>query len=393
MTPTSEKTRLYLGYDASCMQCSTVAARIESLVGNQLTLLPLTSPLMDSWRRKTLGDDAPWTPTLVRVNGSKGRAYVGWQMGPQLAAALGVKRSLAVLSALGGEQLEKKRPQADIPSRLFNAKDSFSRKIFLRSSAVLAGMAIVAGISRPAVASPEAQGRNVAVKRTNKLSEADTFEELKIHFDSADVSNVVSSASLGTAAKGAKTLGAIPSEAFTIATETTGTKAPDGDVSEVQASRTEYSDGTIESSIAVYNHQSSTMVVSRRMNKPLNGVSSIVRRLNVSQDRLTSVAHSVNGTIPHSVDAEDISTLDSDPCSGCAGAPGDTSRKRLQDVCNWELTVSCARDAGICLGCIPTVVGSAATVVLCIGVQCGWAALDSCCSSMDAACVGCGGQT
>ncbi|WP_341854013.1 hypothetical protein [Brachybacterium sp. GPGPB12] len=117
-------------------------------------------------------------------------------------------------------------------------------------------MAIVAGISRPAVASPEAQGRNVAVKRTNKLSEADTFEELKIHFDSADVSNVVSSASLGTAAKGAKTLGAIPSEAFTIATETTGTKAPDGDVSEVQASRTEYSDGTIESSIAVYNHQS-----------------------------------------------------------------------------------------------------------------------------------------
>ena len=110
---------------------------------------------------------------------------------------------------------------------------------------------------------------------------------------------------------------------------------------------------------------------------------SIVRRLNVSQDRLTSVAHSVNGTIPHSVDAEDISTLDSDPCSGCAGAPGDTSRKRLQDVCNWELTVSCARDAGICLGCIPTVVGSAATVVLCIGVQCGWAALDSCCSSMD----------
>lgn len=135
------------------------------------------------------------------------------------------------------------------------------------------------------------------------------------------------------------------------------------------------------------------MIVSRTMDSPIDGVSSVVRRLDVTPDKLSMVIQSINGSVPSEIDVADISTLADDPCGGCAGGPGDYSRKRLQDVCNWELTLNCARDAGLCAACIPTVIGSVAAVLLCIGAQCGWATLDSCCTSASSACVHCGGQT
>lgn len=66
---------LYLGYDAGCLKCSTIATRIEDEVGDQLTLIPLASPQMRGWREELLGEDARWAPTLVRVSGEQERAY------------------------------------------------------------------------------------------------------------------------------------------------------------------------------------------------------------------------------------------------------------------------------------------------------------------------------
>lgn len=390
MSAIKESAGLYLGYDASCLKCSTIANRIEGEVDSQLTLLPLSSPLMRRWREELLGEEARWAPTLVRISGEKRTAYIGWQMGPQLASALGAKRSFRVLSALGGEQLAESSNQQRAPLR------SISRKMFLRSSAALAGMVALMGVSKSAIAdpgAPDASNESVTVDDISTLSESEMVEELQLHLASSDISNVVSSSSLGARASQATALTEIPSNSFVRATGNTGEAAPDEDVSEVQATRVVYSSGVTESAVAIYNHQSQTMIVSRQMDKPIDGVTSIVRRLNVSSERLSAVAQSINGSSPSAIEVEDVSTLSGDPCSGCAGAPGDRTRKRLQDVCNWDLTISCARDAGLCLGCIPASVGSVVAVVLCIGAQCGWSTLDTCCSSMDSACVGCGGQT
>lgn len=102
----------------------------------------------------------------------------------------------------------------------------------------------------------------------------------------------------------------------------------------MQATRATLSNGVVESAVVIYNHESKTMIVSRAMDSPIDGVSSVVRRLDVTPDKLSMVTQSINGSVPSEIDVADISTLADDPCGGCAGAPGDTSRKRLQDVCN-----------------------------------------------------------
>ncbi|WP_146113993.1 MULTISPECIES: hypothetical protein [unclassified Arthrobacter] len=378
---------LYLGYDANCSKCSMIATRIEDEVGGELSLIPLSSPRMRQWRKDLLGEDAKWAPTLVRVSEDRENAYVGWQIGPPLAAALGGKRSLKVLSTLGSDQLAESSPNGG------PLKTSLNRRAFLWGSAVVAGMTVLMGRTNPATAVSGDLNQDMTVERVRVLHGSDMYDELRAHLSAPDASNVISSDSLGERAKKAATLMEVPSDTFREVSESTGEHAPDGNVSEVQATKVTYSNGVIESAVAIYNHENKTMLVSRRMEKPIDGVFSIVRRLDVAPDKLNMITQSINGSVPREISVKDISSLASDPCGGCAGAPGDNSRKRLQSVCNWELTLSCARDAGLCLGCIPFVIGSVTAVLLCVAGQCGWSALESCCGSASNACVGCGGQT
>lgn len=377
---------LYLGYDANCSKCSTIATRVESEVGDELSLLPLSSLPMRRWREKLLEEDARWMPTLVRISGDQENAYLGWQIGPPLAAALGAKKSLKVLSALGSDQLTESRQGEGA------LQAPISRKMFFRASAVVVGMAALMGRTRPSFAATGAPDEDVGVDNIETLANSEMLQELKAHLATSDASNVVSTTSFGGRARQAAALTEIPSDAFVQASDRTGDSAPDSDVSEVQATRVTYSNGVVESAVSIYNHENKTMIVSRQMDKPLDGVSSIVRRLDVASDKLSTVAQSINGSVPREIGVEDVSTLSDDPCGGCGYGSG-TTRERLQDVCNWELTLNCARDAGLCVACIPASIGNVVAVLLCVAGQCGWAALDSCCSSMSSACVRCARQT
>ena len=265
MSKDNKSDKLYLGYDAGCLKCSTIATRIESEVGDRLALIPLASPQMRQWREELLGTDARWAPTLVRVSGGQKRAYVGWQIGSPLASALGAKKSLKILSTLGSDQL------TELPTRGGAMQVSLNRRAVLWGSAVIAGMAVLMGRSKSAFAVAGSESGRLVVDEVKVLHSSKMMSELRTHLSSKDVANVVSGSSLGRHALAASSLTAIPSEAFTEASQATGERAPDEDISEVQATRVTYSNGIVESAVAIYNHESKTMIVSRIMDKPNHG--------------------------------------------------------------------------------------------------------------------------
>jgi hypothetical protein len=87
--------RLVLGFDAGCMTCSELTRRIEERVGDKVEIRSLNDPAMQQQRGEPLGENAPWAPTLVEVNGGPVRAWTGVRMGTRLSQAL-------VPSRLGG---------------------------------------------------------------------------------------------------------------------------------------------------------------------------------------------------------------------------------------------------------------------------------------------------
>ena len=93
--------RLVLGFDAGCGTCSDLARRIEERVGDRIEVLSLNDPMMDHWRREAFGSPAPWTPTLVELDGGKPRAYTGVRMGARLGRVLGPLASWRVMQVLG----------------------------------------------------------------------------------------------------------------------------------------------------------------------------------------------------------------------------------------------------------------------------------------------------
>ena len=93
--------RLVLGFDAGCMTCSRLAGSIEEAVGDRLEIRSLNDPMMRHWRRQALGENAPWAPTLIEVNGSVVRAWTGVRMGAHLAHKLGPAVTWRLAKILG----------------------------------------------------------------------------------------------------------------------------------------------------------------------------------------------------------------------------------------------------------------------------------------------------
>ncbi|MGH3148240.1 MAG: hypothetical protein ACRDTR_20855 [Rubrobacter sp.] len=96
-----DESRLVLGFDAGCHTCSELAKRIEERVGDRVEIRSLNDPVMDHWRKEALGDDAPWAPTLVEVEGGKVQAWTGVRMGVRLSRALGPVTTWRVMQVLG----------------------------------------------------------------------------------------------------------------------------------------------------------------------------------------------------------------------------------------------------------------------------------------------------
>jgi hypothetical protein len=96
-----EQEQIYLGFDASCAKCSGLAHSVQDVVGERVSVVPLGSPMMERWRHQTLGKDAPWAPTLVRVREDTVDAWVGWRIARVLTRRLGPRLTWRVLGIIG----------------------------------------------------------------------------------------------------------------------------------------------------------------------------------------------------------------------------------------------------------------------------------------------------
>lgn len=135
--------KLILGFDGGCMTCSDLAKRIEEKVGDKLEIRSLHDPQMENWREQTLGEDAPWAPTLVEVGGVRGaQAWTGAGMAVRLGRALGLVSTWRVLQALGELNAPKNAPIE--VSALRTGKGGMSRGQFLKG---MGGAALGFGFS------------------------------------------------------------------------------------------------------------------------------------------------------------------------------------------------------------------------------------------------------
>lgn len=125
-TPEVRRRRLVLGYDAGCMTCSSIAKRVRKEVGDALEILSLRDPQVEYWRRRALGENAPWAPTLIETQGEEVKAWTGPTMGLALSRKLGIRATWLIMKALGGTD----RPAEDPTSVAAGA--GLSRASFLK---------------------------------------------------------------------------------------------------------------------------------------------------------------------------------------------------------------------------------------------------------------------
>jgi hypothetical protein len=156
-----------LAFDAGCSACRDISRSVEEAGAGKLTVLPLAHPDV----RAVLGPDAPWTPTLLRLGGSRPRTWTGTGMAVRLARLLGPRASTRVLRALGTRRL------ADRP-------DGLGRKQFLRLGvgALVAGGMILAG-RLPAFGAEATKW--VAANRANLPTTYDDFARFAVPYREA----------------------------------------------------------------------------------------------------------------------------------------------------------------------------------------------------------------
>ncbi|GAA2359300.1 bacteriocin fulvocin C-related protein [Streptomyces cuspidosporus] len=131
----SSESRWVLGFDASCSRCRAITHAVENAVGDVLETLPLANADVQRWRDESLGPDAPWLPTLIRIEDGYVRAWTGPAMGLRLLTRLGPAGAFKLFRTLGELRHSDRRQE---PGR--NLTD---RRRFLRFGA---GLGIAAGI-------------------------------------------------------------------------------------------------------------------------------------------------------------------------------------------------------------------------------------------------------
>ncbi|WP_426997527.1 hypothetical protein [Pseudarthrobacter sp. N5] len=146
--------RLVLGFDAGCLACSKIAEDVASASGGRLEVMNLSSPEMVSWRVVALGEDAPWTPTLIEIADGDVSAKTGAAMGLAMMSRLGMRGSWRILQKLGALR-QRSAENNRGPER------GVSRNVFLQSAAGVAlGISILAGSGTAAVAASDKKRRN-----------------------------------------------------------------------------------------------------------------------------------------------------------------------------------------------------------------------------------------
>jgi hypothetical protein len=95
-----DQARWILAFDASCGTCREISQVVDVAAEGKLEVLSLSRPDVREWREQAFGADAPWMPTLIRVDAAVA-AWTGVGMSVQLVRSLGLRSSIRVLRALG----------------------------------------------------------------------------------------------------------------------------------------------------------------------------------------------------------------------------------------------------------------------------------------------------
>jgi hypothetical protein len=129
--------RWVLAFDASCARCRRISRVVEEVCTGKLEVLPLAHEDVRGWHEQARGKDAPWVPTLFRLDNHKVRAWSGMAMGLQLVRHLGVRSTMRLLRTFGGLELDRAQPDTD------GGRRALSRKRFLRLGS---GLGVAAGL-------------------------------------------------------------------------------------------------------------------------------------------------------------------------------------------------------------------------------------------------------
>lgn len=182
-----KKRNLILAFDDSCYRCKRLSQRIKQATAGLLETIPLRSVEAQKLRAQTLGEGAPWQPTLIRISSHSTQSWIGPRMGPVLFRELGPVKTAAVLKTLG---IENRTFGLHAPTE--EIAPSFTRRGFMQISAgVAAGVALAfgGGLREPGKAKAESLP---SVKLSNDL--ASTSDTLREVLDSHDAINVLKSA-------------------------------------------------------------------------------------------------------------------------------------------------------------------------------------------------------
>lgn len=132
--------RFVLAFDASCGKCAAMSSAVRESCDGKLEVLPLAHPDVKRWREQSFGATAPWTPTLLRVQGQTVRAFTGTGMVIPLVHWLGPRSTVRVLRTLGSLRLNRPSGEAADASGI----EGMGRKRFLRLGA---GLVVAAGVT------------------------------------------------------------------------------------------------------------------------------------------------------------------------------------------------------------------------------------------------------
>lgn len=155
------KMHYFLGFDGDCATCTKMAHDLEALSAGRLTARNLRDPEVQGWRERALGPDAPWTPTLFRVDGDKVRAWTGRGMARELVRVLGPRRAFQAMRLFD---------DVSMPA-------TTSRRAFLRKLGTAAAMGSLLAFGKlPSVAAKPGKAHNptdaFATVRSERLETA-----------------------------------------------------------------------------------------------------------------------------------------------------------------------------------------------------------------------------
>jgi hypothetical protein len=187
----SSAKRLVLGFDAGCMTCSELARRIEEQVGDKLEVRSLWDPQVEEWRKRALGEDTPWVPTLIEIKGLKVRAWTGKRMGLTLGRSLGPVATWRVLQVLGELGTVQEAEESSIGALVVG----MSRGQFLKGvGGAVVAMSVLSGggklASTALAAGNGSHSGNLSVVSVKELTGNDLIEATRKGVRSQDMLNV-----------------------------------------------------------------------------------------------------------------------------------------------------------------------------------------------------------